>query len=146
MKNLAYTIQIRASKACVWHNMLDPELYREWAKAFSADSRYEGEWKQGEYINFIDPNHGGTRAFIEELHQPQRIHAIHVGTISRDGIEDTNSESARKWMGTTESYDLLEVAGVTELRISISTHEDYEEMFNNCWPKALELIKVICER
>jgi hypothetical protein len=63
-----------------------------------------------------------------------------------DGIEDTESESARKWIGCTETYELREVGGGTELRIIVSTHEDYEKMFNDCWPKALELLKDICER
>jgi uncharacterized protein YndB with AHSA1/START domain len=146
MKELSYRIVIRASRERVWDDMLDPVLYREWAKAFSAGSRYEGEWKEGEYITFTDPSLGGTKAHIDDLVRPERIHATHVNIISKDGIEDTESESARKWIGCTETYELREVGGGTELRISVSTHEDYEKMFNDCWPKALELLKDICER
>ena len=146
MKRLSYSVGINASRERVWDNMLDQEKYQEWASAFSENSRYEGDWKQGEYITFLDPNLGGTKARIEELVRPEWIHATHVSVISKDGVEDTQSEAAKKWIGATETYELSEVGDKTDLKVSVSTHEDYEKMFNDCWPNALELLKAICER
>ena len=146
MEELHYQIRINATKETVWNTMLDAANYKEWAKAFSSDSQFKGEWKQGRYIQFIDPNMGGTKAILEILTPYRRIHAKHVAIINKDGIEDTDSEVAKKWQGITETYDLNELDDHTELSITIHTHPDFAAMFNSCWPNALALLKDICER
>jgi uncharacterized protein YndB with AHSA1/START domain len=145
MKTLQYSITIRASQEKVWNIMLDAEQYKEWAKAFSPDSQFEGEWQQGTYMTFIDPTMGGTKALLEEVTPFDRIHAKHVAIIRKDGSEDTESDVAKNWMGITETYILNEENGITELSLEITTHEDYENMFNDGWPHALELLKGLCE-
>ena len=146
MKKLSYSIGIRASKELVWQTMLDSKKYKKWAKAFSLDSQFDGEWKQNTYIKFIDPNMGGTKALIEEIAPFNRIQVKHVAVIGKDGREETESDVANNWMGITETYSLRENYGLTELSIEINTHEDYEKMFNDAWPNALELLKDMCER
>ena len=66
MKTLNYSIRISAPKERVWNDMLDPERYRRWAKAFSQNSQFDGEWREGAYIKFIDPDMGGTKAILEQ--------------------------------------------------------------------------------
>ena len=146
METVSYSIRINASKEKVWNTMLDSEKYKDWAKAFSSGSRFLGEWKQGTHIKFIDPDLGGTKAFLEEVTPYHRIHARHVAIVDKDGNEDTESDLARTWMSLTETYEFNEVDGVTALSIEIHTHEDYEKMFNDWWPNALELLKDLCER
>ena len=146
MEKLHYKIRINTSKEKVWNTMLDSEKYKEWTKAFSSDSQFQGEWKQGMHIKFVDPNMGGTKAILEDVTPYHRIHAKHVAIISKDGSEDTESDVAKNWKGITETYVLNEVDGFTELSIEIQTHKDYVKMFNDCWPNALELLKDICER
>ena len=145
MEKLNYTVKINAPKVTVWNSMLDSEKYKEWAKAFSADSQFRGDWTQGTYIEFIDPNMGGTKAIIEEVKPYDRIHVKHVAIINVDGSEDTTSDVARSWMDATETYHLKEVEGATKLSVQIHTHKDYIKMFNDCWPNALRLLKGICE-
>ena len=146
MKRLSYSVEIHASQERVWDNLLDPDHYREWAGAFSPNSSYQGQWKQGDHITFTDPDLGGTKAYIEKLARPSIIRLRHVGVISRDGVEDTESESARKWIGCTETYNLRELGDRTELRVTMNVHEQFEPMFNDCWPKALGILMEICER
>jgi hypothetical protein len=43
MKNLNYSVSIKASKEKVWNDMLYPVTYKKWAQAFSSDSQYAGE-------------------------------------------------------------------------------------------------------
>ena len=146
MKTLEYVIKINAQKNTVWETMLDKETYREWAKGFSSESQYQGEWKEGTYITFIDPNMGGTKAVLEEVIPYSRIRAKHVSTIDKKGVEDTESEVALNWIGTIETYLLDEENGVTKLTITTEAHESFEKMFAECWPKALELLKDLCEK
>lgn len=146
MISLRYSININASKERVWNVMLDHETYQEWTRPFSPNSLYEGEWKESTYIKFIDVNRGGTKAYLEEVRPFDYIRAKHVAVINKDGGEDTVSDAAKKWVGTTETYTFNSVAGGTELLVETETHEDYEKMFNNCFPQALNVLKTICER
>ncbi len=145
IKTLHYSVTINASKEKVWNTMIDSKKYNQWAKAFSADSQFDGQWKQGAHINFIDPAMGGTKALLEEIKPHDRIHARHIAMINKDGSEDRESEVAKKWIGTTETYTFQENNGLTELFIETRTDEAYEKMFSNSWPKALELLKALCE-
>ena len=145
MKHIEFKVQISAPKETVWDALVNLDKYKIWAKAFSSDSQFIGDWKQGESITFFDPNLGGTKAIFEELILYKRICARHIAIWNKDGSEDVESEEARKWMGTIESYTLNEEKGKTELIIEIHTHEDYINIFNNSWPKAIKLLKELCE-
>jgi uncharacterized protein YndB with AHSA1/START domain len=144
--SLQYRIDIDVDREVVWAAMTDPDSYKEWASAFSANSQFVGEWKQGSFIDFIDPDRGGTRALLEEVRPLERIHARHVATISADGRLDTESDVAKKWIGSLESYTLTETSRGTVLVVDIFSHEDFVEMLNDGWAKALPLLKSLCER
>ena len=146
MKTLNYSIEIKASKEHVWKTMLDAETYNQWANAFSAESQYEGEWKQGTTIKFIDPNLGGTKALLEEIIPFEKICAKHIAIINKDGGEDLDSEIAKKWIGATETYHFVENEDQTLLKIEVETPPDFENMFNEGWAKALPLLKELCEK
>ena len=145
MKTLKYGITINAPVQLVWQNMLSPDSYKLWAKAFSSDSQYRGEWKEGTYINFIDPNMGGSRAYLDEVIPYQKILARHVCMINMQEQQDTESDFAKKWIGTTEDYTFTEQNGMTKLTVITKTDEAFESMFTESWPNALELLKKLCE-
>lgn len=65
--------------------------------------------------------------------------------ISADGNEDKDSEAALQWVGSTEKYLLTEFDGTTTLTIEMQTHPAFVEMFDTCWPTALNTIKTLCE-
>lgn len=145
MESLKYKICIHAPKAAVWNTLTDAEMYQKWVKAFSPNSYFEGEWKQGTYIKFLDPEMGGTKAFLETLEPSAHIFARHVSMIGKDGEETTEGEMSSKWIGTTEAYTLSEEGSGTSLQIDIRTHSDSVPMFESAWPKALESIKELSE-
>lgn len=145
MESLKYEICINAPKAVVWNTLTDAETYRKWVKAFSPNSYFEGEWKQGTFMKFLDPEMGGTKAFLETLEPSDRILARHVSMIAQDGEETTEGEMCSKWIGTTEAYTLSEQGSSTALQIEIRTHDDFVPMFESAWPKALKSIKTLSE-
>ncbi len=145
MITLKHEIRIKASRDTVWRTMLEPETYRKWANAFSPESQYRGEWRQGTYMEFIDPNRGGTKALLESVVPSSEIHARHVAVLDKDGNEDSESDTAKQWIGSTESYSLVETSGVTILTVVTKTDPSFEPMFAECWPKALEQLKALCE-
>ncbi len=146
MIQLSYSISIKASKETVWHVILDPECFREWAKAFSESSQLSGLWQEGSYIKFFDLGMGGTKALVEKLIPEKYLLLKHVAVIDKDGNEDITTETALKWNGITETYELSGDESATTLKIDINTHEDYVNMFSNAWPEAIKTIKSICER
>ena len=146
MKTLNYSVKINASKEKVWNVLIGKETYKKWEKAFSPESQYDGEWKQDNHMNFFDPNMGGTKALLKIVDHPNKILAKHIAVLSKDGVEDKVSEVAKKWIGAEEEYTFYETDGVTELKIEIKTHEDFAQMFDEGWDKALKLLKDLCEK
>ena len=126
--------------------MLEPETYQEWVKAFSSDSMFIGEWKLGEILLFFDPNLGGSKAVLKTFNPYDEILAKHISMVDEDRNENNENEMAKKWIGSTERYTINVVVKKTKLGIEITTDETFTEMFNSGWPKALEIIKSLCEK
>jgi uncharacterized protein YndB with AHSA1/START domain len=145
MKKLSYSISIDAHRTHIWNTILAPGKYEQWVKAFSDNSSFAGKWGQGETVRFVDPNLGGTKAIVEIFEPYDRIVVKHVAMIAEDGREETDSDIAKQWIGTIEKYVFAEHNGQTTLTIEMDTHQAFVDMFDACWPKALEKIKIISE-
>jgi hypothetical protein len=144
MKKLESKINITASRQKVWDTMLGPETYKKWVNAAWPGSYYEGNWREGENIKFISPGQGGTLATLIECRPYEFILAKHIAVITSEGAEDRDSDAAKSWIGTTESYTFTENNGVTELKTVMKTNPEWEKMLAD-WPKALAKLKEICE-
>ena len=142
---LKYEINIDAPTSTVWHTLVDAQMYKQWVKAFSPNSFFEGEWVQGNEIKFLDPGLGGTKAVLDIVVAHKRILARHISLIDQSGEETTSGDMADKWIGTTEDYKLSEEREKSKLSIEIKTHSDFVEMFNHSWPIALNSIKQLSE-
>jgi hypothetical protein len=146
MVRLNYSVMIDSPTEHVWKTMLDPGSYLEWARAFSPNSTYAGDWSEGSHMLFTDPNLGGTKAVLEKVVPLQLIRARHLAILSKEGIEDTQSDEARKWVGAIEEYRFRESNGKTTVDVAMTVHKDFVGMFNENWPEALNLLKNLCER
>lgn len=145
MESMQYEIEINAPTNVVWNTLTRMETYKQWVKAFSPNSYMEGEWEQGAFVRFLDPDMGGTKAVIEVLKPECRILVRHVSVISKEGEESVEGEIASRWIGTTEEYILDETNNITSLQIEIKTHSEFVKMFETAWPKALNGIKELSE-
>ena len=145
MKKLVFTKEINASRQKVWDTMLSPETYKKWTEASWPGSTYIGDWKQGEDIKFVSSSGEGTLAHLDQVKPGQYIHANHVAVLQSGGIEDRDSEVAKGWVGITEAYTFKEKNGKTELKVEINTNPQWESMFNDGWPAALDKLKEISE-
>jgi uncharacterized protein YndB with AHSA1/START domain len=145
MSTLKYEILIEGSKEKVWNTLITHDTYVQWVKAFSPNSTFVGEWKQDAEIRFWDPNMGGTTAILKVFQPFTKIVACHINTVTKEGITENTGEMTEKWIGTKESYSLIEEENKTKLTIEMTTDQAFEKMFNKCWPEALENIKNIVE-
>lgn len=144
MKTLHFSKTINAPKKKVWDTMLEDETYRQWTTAFTKGSHFKGSWEEGEKILFLDANGSGMVAKIAENRPHEFISIKHLGII-HDGVEDTESEEAKKWAPAYENYTFTEEDGKTTVTVDMDIEEEHEEMFNGLWPKALQNLKELAE-
>lgn len=149
MDRLKFTMVIDAPKEKVWRTMLDDDTYRVWTEAFMPGSHYIGEWSKGSKILFLAPGEkgelSGMVSRIKENRPYEYISIEHIGVV-QDGKEDTSSEAVKQWAGALENYTFKEKDGRTELRVDLDSAEEYQEMFQDIWPKALQKLKELAEK
>src|SRR5690606_10249882 len=114
-------------------------------KAFSETSHAVTDWKQGSKVLFLDGNGQGMVSRIAELRPNEYMSFEHLGEIS-NGVEDTTSERVKGWAGARENYTLKKVDGKTELHVDMDINDEFKEMFETMWPKALTNLKEISEK
>jgi uncharacterized protein YndB with AHSA1/START domain len=150
MNHLHFSIEIDAPRQVVWDTMIADETYRAWTEAFSPGSHYVGDWKQGSKILFLGPDPksgklGGMISRIKEIRQHEFISIEHLGMVL-EGKEDTSSEAAKAWAGALENYTFKQNGSTTELSVDVDIAEEFREMFENTWPKALNRLKELAEK
>lgn len=149
MNKLNFEISIDAPVDKVYQTMIDDKSYREWTKIFNSTSHYLGSWEKGEKIVFIGTdehgNKGGMVSRIKENIPNQMISIEHLGLLEGD-VEITEGEKVENWAGALENYYFREKNGSTELTVEMDSNEDFENYFKGTWPKALDTLKLLCER
>ena len=149
MQKLNFKIDINAPKEKVWDTMLEDKTYRQWTEAFSQGSHFVGSWNKGSKILFLGPNEqgimGGMVSRIKENRLHEYISIEHLGMV-QDGKEDTTSDAVKQWAGSLENYSFKDINGKTELLVDMDINDDYKDMFNDMWPKALQKLKELSEK
>lgn len=149
MKNtLNFSISIKSPRSVVWETMLSQEGYRAWTAAFMEGCYFSGSWEQGSKIQFLAPDGaggGGMTAVIAENWPYAFISIKHLGEVSA-GVEDTSSAKVLAWAPAYENYLFIETDDGTEVKVSLDTLSEHEAYMNETFPKALALLKNLCER
>ncbi|HYE54312.1 MAG TPA: SRPBCC domain-containing protein [Chitinophagaceae bacterium] len=145
MITLEYSISIESPKEHVWNTMLQPETYKQWVAKSWPSSFYEGEWKEGSEVRFIGPDGSGTLAFIKEMKPFDYMLAEHIAVLEKGGVINKDSDVAKGWIGSTESYTFTGSNGTTHLLVKIETNPGWKSMFDEGWAIALPELKRICE-
>jgi hypothetical protein len=142
MKRKQYSMDIQASKEKVWKVLWDEASYRDWTSAFAEGSHVKTDgWKEGSRVHFLDPKGLGMYSNIE-MHVPNRLMAFeHLGEI-KDGKEQPAND---KWTGAKEIYTLEENGDHVNLKVDLDTADEYAEMMDTMFPKALARVKELSE-
>ena len=144
-----YTIHIDATREKVWDTMLGADTYREWTEPFMAGSYYEGTWEEGSEIRFLAPHDTGDAqgmvSRVKQSRKPEIVSLEHFGIVARD-VVDTESELAKRWVPSTETYTFTETDGGTDVNVDVDVAEEHVEEFARSWPEALQRLKTIAER
>ena len=139
---------INAPKEKVWDTMIADATYRQWTAAFNEGSYYKGSWEEGSKILFLGPGadgEGGMVSRIKENRKYEFISVEHLGIV-KNGVEDTESEEAKKWAPALENYTFIEKDGGTELTIDMDVVQEMKAEFETMWQNGLKILKDICEK
>ncbi len=146
---MKFTIIINAPQKRVWETMLDDKTYRIWTEAFGQGCHYVGDWNKGSKILFLAPSENGMMSGmvsrIAESRPYEYVSIEHLGVV-QDGNEDTSSEAVKGWAGAHENYTLTEKNGGTEVLVEIDTVDEYKQMFEEMWPRAVQKLKELAEK
>lgn len=145
MKTLTFETTIDAARNVVWATMLGPESYKAWTAAFCEGSYYVGSWEQGASIRFLAPSGDGMIAVIAENKLHEFVSIRHLGMIE-NGVEDTTSDKVRAWTPAYENYRFAEVPSGCRVTVTLDTAAEWEQHMLDTYPKALALLKALCER
>lgn len=149
MEKLHAHIHIDAPVEKVWDTMLEDATYREWTKPFNATSYYEGSWSEGSKILFLGIEEDGSKSGMVSRIKENRLHEFisieHLGMI-KNGVEDTTSDEVGKWAPSYENYTFTKVDDGTDVDVDILIDSEYKTMFEDMWPKALQLLKELAEK
>lgn len=149
MDKLHFSIVIKAPKEKVWDTMLNEDTYRVWTEIFMPGSHYVGDWNKGSKILFLAPGESGKMGGMVSRIKENRLHEYisieHLGMVE-EGKEDTSSEAVQAWAGARENYTFKEVNGATEVLVDVDMAEEYKQMMQDMWPKALQKLKELAEK
>lgn len=145
MERKQFKTSIQAAPETVWQVLWGKDTYPLWTAPFSEGSRAETDWAKGSKVLFLDSKGDGMIAKIRDVIPNQYMSIEHLGEIY-DGKEDTESERVKSWAGAQENYTLRAVNGETELLVDMDMTPEFEKMFTDIWPKALEKVKEIAEK
>lgn len=151
MQTLHYSIHIQAAINLVHDKMLglsSKSSYEQWTAAFNPTSTYEGSWDEGGKIYFVGTdekgNKGGMVSRIQEHRAPHFVSIKHLGMLQGDK-EITSGPEVEQWANSFENYSLSEENGGTKVEVSLQTTADFESYMNEAYPKALQVLKELCE-
>lgn len=152
MKKMNFDIAINAPREKVWQTLWNLNTYQQWTAPFNPDPAAQpgstvetDNWKEGTVVKFLGDENNGMLSFIEKKVDNEYMSFRHDGQII-NGVEDTTSEQAKSFAGAHENYTLKDENGGTHVYIEMdSDGGEFEAMFKEMWPKALQKLKEISE-
>jgi len=144
-----FEIAINCSSEIVYNSILEEDKYKEWTSVFNPTSHFKGSWDKGSKILFIGTDQDGkTGGMVSKIREniPGKFLSIEHNGIIKDGKEITNGPDVTEWAGSLENYSFIEKNNRTILSIDIDSNPEFRQYFLKTWPKALDKIKLICER
>jgi hypothetical protein len=146
MERKEFKTTINAPRTKVWQVLWDDATYPQWTSVFSEGSKAVSDWNEGSKILFLAAEGGGMLSMINKKIDNEYMSFKHVGMVDKEGAEITEGEHVAAFAGAEENYILKETDGKTDVTVELDISEQYEEMFSDMFPKALQKLKEICEQ
>lgn len=142
MKEMQFTVDIRAAKETVWQTLWQDETFRQWASIIDPGTYMLGELQQGKEVQFISSEGGyGVTSLVEKLIPNEYLLLRHQADTKEQGAKEREKE----WTGGSESYQLSENTGAVTLTVTFDVPPEMEKYFTTTYPKALQKLKELAE-
>ena len=145
MQKSTFEVSIDAPREKVWNVLWDDSSYRAWTSVFGPGSHAQTDWNKGSKVLFLGDGGSGMVSMIEDKVPNEFMSFKHLGEV-KDGVEDVESEKVKQWAGAHENYTLKNENGKTLLTVDMDINDEYAEMFNDLFPKALDKVKELAEK
>jgi hypothetical protein len=144
-KSINKEISISAPASKVWSVLFSDQTYRIWSSVFSEGSYFQTDWKIGSKALFTDQEGYGLLGVITQNILNEVLAIEYNGQLDK-GVEDfTSPEVLNGVKGATETYNLSESNGITNLSIDLNINENWFDMMSEGWDKAIVKIKELSE-
>lgn len=141
---LHFDITINAQPKEIWNALWKDNLYRNWAGVFFEGSYFIcDEWKAGNKVFFLGPDHKGIYSSIEAYVPHQSITFKHIGKAEGKNSLPQDSET-QTWSGAFECYSIEKSNESHTLKIEIDVMTEHLDFMREKFPQALEVIKSQC--
>ncbi|MCE7935338.1 MAG: hypothetical protein DYG96_12225 [Chlorobi bacterium CHB2] len=142
MKELQFSVEIKATKERVWETLWQDESLREWASIIDPGTYMVGDLKEGNEVQFISSESGyGVTSLVEKLTVNEFLLLRHRADTQEEGAQERDNE----WTGGEETYALSESNGATTLTVAFDVPPELEGYFKTNYPKALNRVKELAE-
>lgn len=149
LTKMKFDISINAPVEKVFQLMLADATYRLWTAPFHPGSYFKGSWEKGSKMLFLGPDgkgsEGGMVSQIAENIPNKYISIEHLGIVQGD-TEITTGPEVAAWAGSHENYAFESKNGRTVVSVELDMQNEYKGMFEDMWPKSLQILKEICEK
>lgn len=149
MQTLNHTITIQAPVSKVRDIMLSHPTYEQRTEPFAAGSTYVWSWEQGATIKFTDPNQkAGMLSTIAENRLHEFLSIKHIGEFSTNPETGEEEQKPFAWGDFShENYTFTVIPTGTQVDVFLDKMPDeYVDMMNEARPKALHVLKELCEK
>ncbi len=145
IRTIKKEIKIQASPAAVWEVFTADNYTRQWYQPFSAGAHAITTWQEGSPITVVDDDGNGLTGVVSVSRPFLELAITYEGCVT-NGKEDFESEGVQILNGAREIYLLTELPDGTQLNIESDMSDDYYDMMDTAWDKALLMVKDLAER
>jgi hypothetical protein len=144
MQTIKKSININASREKIWKVLFDLESLKIWCSIFSEGTYAVTDWKVGGKVMFKDHSGMGIFGRVLENKENELMSLEYDGQVI-SGVEDLESEAAKKMKGLHEVYMLSEKDGMTHLEVNADMTDEMVEEMAGAWDRAMVKIKEMAE-
>ncbi|WP_294245437.1 SRPBCC domain-containing protein [uncultured Chryseobacterium sp.] len=146
METLSYEKVIDAPRQAVWDVLWGNETYPQWTQFFEKGSEMKSDWQVGGKTYFLNAEGRGMVSTIDSLQQPDHVVFKHLGTVDKEGNEDTRSRDVMQWSGFYERYLLIDFEGRTKLHIEVQADKNWHDRLEKGFTEGLEIVRQLAEQ